>query len=82
MLDGRPTRPAREALERYHYRQRDTDQAKQRLEDAEKRGQKLAEQPETIDVRDTALDTLTPVSKGGSWRYWSSSVRNTSTATA
>lgn len=58
-LAERHTRSAREALELYHYRQQDTDQARKRLDEAEKHCQKLAGQPETIYQRDTALDTLT-----------------------
>lgn len=57
--DGRQTRPAREALEIYHHRQQQTEQARKRLDQANQQCQKLDQQPETIYVRDTALDTIT-----------------------
>lgn len=68
MLDGRHTRPAREALKRYHYRQQDTDQAEQRLHELKKSCRKLAEQPETIYVRDTALDIIWALRESLSWQ--------------
>jgi plasmid stabilization system protein ParE len=68
VLDERHTRPAREALERYHYRQQDTDQAEQRLHELKKSCRKLAEQPETIYVRDTALDIIWALRECLSWQ--------------
>ena len=58
-LDGRQTRPACEAFEIFCHRDQQTEQARQALARAEKHCDKLAQQPDTIYVRDTALDTIT-----------------------
>ncbi len=57
-LDGRHSRAAREALELYRYRRQDTQLTEKRLNEAQKNCRKLAKQPDTIYVRDTALDSI------------------------
>ncbi len=57
-LDGRHSRAAREALELYRYRHQDTHHAEKRFNEAQKISRRLAEQPDTIYVRDTALDSI------------------------
>ena len=58
-LDGRQTRPAREAFEAFCHREQQSDQARQDLARAEQHCEKLAQQPDTLYVRDTALDSIT-----------------------
>jgi len=58
-LDGRQTRPAREAFETFCHRGQQSEQARQALARAEQHCDKLAQQPDTLYVRDTALDTIT-----------------------